>query len=71
MDTRTDQVDWTSQFHMQETDRERERRYHRMALEVLARGAEERLPIANGSGPIPAFLFVRTFTLLLVGDPPC
>jgi hypothetical protein len=56
---------------MQETVRERERRYHRMALEILARGLEERVPVAAGTGPISVVLFVRTFTLLLDGEPSC
>jgi hypothetical protein len=43
---------------------ERLREEHRQALAILARGSEERIPFAKGTGLIPIVLFVRTFVLL-------
>lgn len=48
---------------MTDPEKQREREYHRMALAVLARGVEQRIPFAEGTYPIPVVLFVRTFTL--------
>ena len=48
---------------MSQQDQQREREYHRIALQVLARGSEQRVPLAVGTSPIPVVLFVRTFTL--------
>jgi hypothetical protein len=43
---------------------QREREEHRACLLILARGVEQRIPLAKGTGLIPVVLFVRTFTVL-------